>query len=276
MTKAEHTSTATLASGASPVDDPIFAAIERHRIAERDFGGVLTEWGKLEKELPKHLRQSDMRSACDIDTIVETDDPRWIAAERARVAASEKEGKCADALLEVRPTTLAGLRSLLRYAELCHAGRDWPDRIASTAAEALEQIVGADATAAKALAARTPGERVEEAGTSEETDASKFGKAYREWFEVCAIEAKLNAGANYPDAVCDRILERIQSAEHRLAVLPAIHPYQLIDKFEVLETMISKRERAGRPADNRHMLMLMSVKADLYQFEDRFEPRRED
>jgi hypothetical protein len=101
----------------SALDDPIFAAIERHRIAERDFGGVLTEQGKLEKEIPEHLRQSDIRPACDLDTVVETDDPRWIAVERARVAASEKESECADALLEVRPTTLAGLTSLLRYAD---------------------------------------------------------------------------------------------------------------------------------------------------------------
>jgi hypothetical protein len=30
--------------------------------------------------------------------------------------------------------------------------------------------------------------------------------------------------------------------------------------------MISQRERDGYPNDNRHMLMLSSVKADLYRF----------
>jgi hypothetical protein len=188
MTKAA--STTNRAPGAVPVDDPIFAAIERHRIAERELGGVVTEQGKLEDELPKHLRQPDIRPACDINTVVETDDPRWIAAERARVAASEKESECADALLEVRPTTLAGLMNLLRYADSCDAGRDWPDSVASAAAEALEQIVGADASAAKALEALTPGGPIEEA----DPHAFRFGKALQEWFEALAIEAKLNAG----------------------------------------------------------------------------------
>jgi hypothetical protein len=32
--------------------DPIYAAIERHRIAERDYGDILTEQGKLEQERP--------------------------------------------------------------------------------------------------------------------------------------------------------------------------------------------------------------------------------
>jgi hypothetical protein len=49
--------------------------------------------------------------------------------------------------------------------------------------------------------------------------------------------------------------------------LPAGYPpHQLVDKFEILETMICQRERNGRPADNRHVLMLTSVKADLYRF----------
>jgi hypothetical protein len=177
--------------------------IERYRIAERDFGGVLTEQGKLEKELPEHRRQSDIRPPCDLDTVVETDDPRWIAVER--VAASEKESECADALLEVRPNTLAGLTSLLRYADSCDAGRDWPDCIASTAAEALEQIVGADAAAAKALVAPTPGEPVEEA----DPGVTKFGSAYQEWLEALAVEARLNAGgyagADDPDGAIDAV-----------------------------------------------------------------------
>jgi hypothetical protein len=40
--------------------DPIFAAIERHRVAEREFGDILTQRNKLDEELP-HLRKSDIR-----------------------------------------------------------------------------------------------------------------------------------------------------------------------------------------------------------------------
>jgi hypothetical protein len=39
---------------------------------------------------------------------------------------------------------LAGLLTLLRYADSCDAGRDWPDCIASVAAEALEKLAQAE------------------------------------------------------------------------------------------------------------------------------------
>jgi hypothetical protein len=90
-------------------------------------------------------------------------------------------------------------------------------------------------------------------------------------FEARACLEKLNAGGydpdDDPDGTCDALLDRVRAAELELICLPAALGYQLINKFEVLETMISERERNGCPFDNRHMLMLASVKADLYEFE---------
>jgi hypothetical protein len=246
--------------------DPIFAAIERHRIAERKFGETITVQDKLQEELPEHLRQSDIRPP-EVSEIIETDDPRWIAAERAHQAALEKEGECAEALLDIRPTTLEGLLALLRYAEKADAGRDWPDQIASAAAEALEAI---------------------KSGEPEETESDDprfgmFGKAYKEWLEARADIEKLNARGYVsdeearnedPDAVCERIMDRLSAAERQLVFQPVTLAYQLIQKFGTLQTMMSDRERDGCPNDNRHMLMLASVKADLCRF--RFErPPRE-
>jgi hypothetical protein len=237
MTKANHANTTSRAP------DPIFAAIAAHKAAEQAYRDAILLTERLESELPEDMRQSDLPH------IVETDDPRWIAAERTTQATSEEEEECGAALLDVRPTTLSGLLSLLRYADECGRGRDWPDRVVSAAAEALEALA-----------------------PDEEADprVSKFGGAYHEWFEALASEAKVNAGgyagADDPDAVIDAAIDRVQAAEHQLTVLPAILPYQLVNKFEVLETMISKRERDGYPADGRHMLMLSSVKADLYRF----------
>jgi hypothetical protein len=271
MAQADNANTTSPPPGARPAatvsptgTDPIYAAIAAHKAAERAHGDAITLTDTLEKELPKDLRRSNIDA--QEEDIVETDDLRWIAAERAKWAAIEKECECADALLEVRPTTLTGLMSLLRHADEGDAGRDWPDCVASVAAEALEQIMGADATAAEAVEALPPGGPVEEA----DPRVSRFGKACHEWFEARATEAKLNAGghadADDPDAAIDVVLERLQAAEHQLTCLPAILPHQLVDKFEILETMICQRERNGRPADNRHMLMLTSVKADLYRF----------
>lgn len=251
MTKVEHASTKSGAPGASPVDDPIFAAIERHRIAEREYGDVLTVTAKLEQELPHHLRQSNIDVSGE--HIVETDDPRWIAHERESWAACEKTVECSEALIETRPNTIEGLSALVRYAsDFMGDDYDVSRGILQNAAEALEAL--------------TPGAPAED----KHPGASKFGNAYREWFEALAIEAKLNGGgyaaAEDPDGAIDAVLDRLRTAEHQLAFTPAAFPYQLINKFEVLETMICRRERDGRPSDSRHMIMLSSVKADLYRF----------
>jgi hypothetical protein len=108
---------------------------------------------------------------------------------------------------------------------------------------------------------------------SEISEDQKFGLAYEEWLAARAENAKQNAGGYAhlgsadEDANGSRILDRVIAAEHRLIFLPAIRGTHLIEKFEVLETMVSERERDGYPNDNRHMLMLSSVKADLYRFE---------
>jgi hypothetical protein len=119
--------------------DPIFAAIERHRAAEREFGDVLTEKGKLEKELPKELRRSNIDAHGE--HIVETDDPRWIATERAVDKSSEKTVECSTALVETRPTTIQGLRALLRYvADFIGDDADVSRGILENAANALETV----------------------------------------------------------------------------------------------------------------------------------------
>ncbi len=93
--------------------DPIFAAIEAHRKAVVEYNDCITEHSRLEQELPEDRRQSSVTAHGE--DIVETDDPRWIAAE---FAVSEKHDAADDAayrLLEVSPTTLGGASALLKY-----------------------------------------------------------------------------------------------------------------------------------------------------------------
>lgn len=69
------------AAGVQADIDPIFAAIEKHRTAYAAFYAAVTAEGALDAELPGASKQSN---CCSGDlTIVETDDPRWIAAQRA-------------------------------------------------------------------------------------------------------------------------------------------------------------------------------------------------
>jgi hypothetical protein len=238
--------------------DPIYAAIERHRIAEREYGDVLTAQGKLEMELPKELQQSNIDVSGE--HIVETDDPRWIAIEHLSWGACEKTVECSSGLMEIRPTTLEGLKALLRY-------------VTDFLGDDADVSRGILANATKAFETVWPGEPVEETESGEtESGVSEFGDAYAEWLDARAGVAKMDAKGYAaaddpdPDAVADQMMARLRMAEHRLAFMPAILPYQMIEKFETLEAMISQRERDGYPNDNRHMLMLSSVKADLYRF----------
>jgi hypothetical protein len=116
----------SLADGADA--DPIFALIEQHRAAEDAFGALLIEQSKLEVELPDDLQQSKI--TVHGAEIVETDDPRWIAAAQASWGASEEGDRAALALLDTEPTTAAGLAALLRYVYQYEAdGGQWPDNV---------------------------------------------------------------------------------------------------------------------------------------------------
>jgi hypothetical protein len=125
--------------------DPIFAAIEAHKTAERAFSEILAEQSALERLLPDALSQSTVGARGE--RIVETDDPRWIANQRAVDRSSNEGFNRALALLDIRPTTLAGLVSLFRYvgeleslpvAELDEQTYDFPNALLLAAAKWLD------------------------------------------------------------------------------------------------------------------------------------------
>jgi hypothetical protein len=94
--------------------DPILAAIKVHRLAAAAIKRALDTQTALERDLPRDKRRSSI-DAWE-ETIVETDDPRWIDAERALHNAFDAETDAAIDLLNVHPTTMPGLIALLQYA----------------------------------------------------------------------------------------------------------------------------------------------------------------
>jgi hypothetical protein len=89
--------------------DPILAAIAAHKAASRAFSKAVRLQSRLECELPKERRQSDM------DEAIETDDPRWIAAVRAVDETGDQVWERALELLNARPLTLSGMVALFRH-----------------------------------------------------------------------------------------------------------------------------------------------------------------
>jgi hypothetical protein len=96
--------------------------------------------------------------------------------------------------------------------------------------------------------------------------ADVFGKAYAEWAQAFAAQATMDGVGGASDEEGDAIIERLAAAERKLAGTPAALENQLVTKFEILEHMLSMREHNGPPYDGRHMLMLASIKLDLYRF----------
>jgi hypothetical protein len=93
--------------------DPIFAAIEAHRTAIVAHGDAVSAESALEQGLPADRTRSRVRAW--EETIVEGDDPRWVAAVRTRWNASELMDDAGIDLLNTEPTTVAGVGALLRY-----------------------------------------------------------------------------------------------------------------------------------------------------------------
>jgi hypothetical protein len=116
---------------ASAAPDPIFAAIEVHRQAYAEFEARVRCEFALEDELPMNNRES--RIDAYHEKIVETDDPRWVPALRATEEGSDLAELAAIKLLNVDPTTIAGVAALLEYfaeVEVVDDGGFWPESVA--------------------------------------------------------------------------------------------------------------------------------------------------
>jgi hypothetical protein len=91
----------------------MIAAIEAHRRAIAAHDDAVSAESALEQSLPNDRRRSVI-TAWE-ETIVESDDPRWPAALRARSEASISMDGLAIDLLNIEATTVAGIEALLRY-----------------------------------------------------------------------------------------------------------------------------------------------------------------
>jgi hypothetical protein len=106
---------------AAAISDPIFAAIEEHKTARAVWIKWVYTHGDLEKELPREKRRSRD------EKIVETDDPRWIECQRAVIKTLDDEIDATIPLVDVTPTTRAGVIALLRHAVSNDIdGEGWP------------------------------------------------------------------------------------------------------------------------------------------------------
>jgi hypothetical protein len=104
-----------LAKTERTVIDPIFPALERLQATWAELDAVVGEQSRLEQLLPPEKQRSN-NSGGEL-TIVPGDDPRWIDNQRQYRATFDAVDARERGLLEIRPTTTAGIVALLRYAQ---------------------------------------------------------------------------------------------------------------------------------------------------------------
>jgi len=108
-----------LSHQASLGPDPIFAAIEQHKVAFR----ISQEAGRIRFY------------TVDAEWAPEYDPVKLEAADEASSVADDDYDDAANALLTVRPTTMAGVLALIRHVEAFNAGafflEPYPDRAVS-------------------------------------------------------------------------------------------------------------------------------------------------
>jgi hypothetical protein len=117
---------ANAADASSP--DPIFEAIEVHRAVRLASENAVSRGSALEEVLPREKTRSWI--TVWEETIVETDDPRWIDSVREVHRTSEAATDAAYALANVAPTTMAGVLGLLQYA-ISVRPEEWPEGVQS-------------------------------------------------------------------------------------------------------------------------------------------------
>jgi hypothetical protein len=117
------------ANAANPLRaDPIFEAIEVHRAARLAFENAVSRGSALDEELPREKTPSCI--TVWEQTIIETDDPRWIDSVHEVNRTSDAETDAACALVSIAPTTMAGVVRLLQYT-INIQPEEWPTELQS-------------------------------------------------------------------------------------------------------------------------------------------------
>jgi hypothetical protein len=120
---------ATPANAASALEaDPIFKAVEAHRAARLALENAVSRGSALDEELPGEKTRSWI--TVWEQTIVQTDDPRWIESVREVHRTCDAETDAACALASTAPTTMAGVVALLQYA-ISIRPEQWPEGVHS-------------------------------------------------------------------------------------------------------------------------------------------------
>jgi hypothetical protein len=108
--------------------DPIFAAIERCRVAYDAYGQALVDKDEIETQIPAERQKWFWAVWQPNPPPGDNDDPRWIESERAFERISNNSTQTVVDLVRTKPTTPVGMLAMMKYAVACeNQGDNWAD-----------------------------------------------------------------------------------------------------------------------------------------------------
>lgn len=115
--------------------DPIFDAIDRHRIADAEFcRHVRMQWA-LEETIPRERRMNFYVRDRDNPSVGKDDDPRWTEFQAEYWRLVDRKDEVEIDLISIQPTTTAGVVALLRYMAKYEKNSAFMDRVLNDAGE---------------------------------------------------------------------------------------------------------------------------------------------
>ena len=94
---------------------------------------------------------------------------------------------------------------------------------------------------------------------------AKFDQLYAEWLTSRAGHICPDSNT-WGDDEAQRCLDREEELARLITTAPAVFPWMVFQKFEVLEHYLGSEHGTGW-RDNRELVMLAGIKADLLRFE---------
>jgi hypothetical protein len=115
--------------------DPIFDAIDWHRIADAEFCSHVRKQWALEETIPHERRMNFYVYDRDNPSVGKDDDPRWTEFQAEYWRLADRNDDAELSLISIQPTTTAGVVALLRYIAKYEKKSEFMDRVINDAGE---------------------------------------------------------------------------------------------------------------------------------------------
>jgi hypothetical protein len=222
------------ASSDAKGEDPILDAISRHNPRFRLFC-ALSDRADVEN-----------RTSTKADKV-------------ATEAASEAETEALEALIGTAPHTIAGLRAAIEHLAKYDDGCE-PVASGRFLRALMNSPLLAGGAREAAPKAQVEGDREERERLAQLAKRELFVRLYARWL---GARASLETFDDDSDEVMNAKQEALDEAARQFLAMPAFFDWMIWKKREVLEFDLNEDALAGKRADNRTIVALASIKADL-------------